>query len=181
MKQLLRLVRYYYLKMVREHGTPEYIARGWALGMAVGFVVPIGIQLVVAVPLSFVLRGSKIGAALGTCITNHFTVLVIYPVQCYLGNKIIGGDLSFAGIRAALGDVFREKTFDSLIALGDHLLWSFFAGGILLAAIATLLTYWGVRRLVSTYRRIKERKLKIRRRKLQPRSPAKQKDKGSSL
>ena len=65
-----RVKRYFkllYSKVVRGSGTPEYIARGWALGMFVGCFIPIFCQLIVAVPLSslsffILLKSSKISA-----------------------------------------------------------------------------------------------------------------------
>ena len=60
-----------YLKIVREKATPEYIARGWSIGMFFGCLIPIGGQLFCSIPTAFLLKGSKIGAVLGTFITNH--------------------------------------------------------------------------------------------------------------
>ena len=60
-----RLFRYYYNKAVSEKGTPEYVARGWAIGMFIGFAVPFGLQLMVSVPLAFLLKGSKLGSVVG--------------------------------------------------------------------------------------------------------------------
>ena len=92
-EKISRLVRYYYNKAVREKGTPEYIARGWAIGMFVGFAVPFGLQLVISIPLSFLMKGSKLGATVGTMATNHFTIFIIYPFQCWLGSRLIGNPL----------------------------------------------------------------------------------------
>ena len=63
-----------YHKMVREKASPEYIARGWAIGMFYGCLAPFGTQLLLSIPTSFLLKGSKIGATFGTLLTNHFTV-----------------------------------------------------------------------------------------------------------
>ena len=76
-----RLFRYYYNRAVREKGTPEYVARGWAIGMFVGFAVPFGLQLVVSVPLAFLMKGSKLGSVVGTMTTNHFTIFLIYLID----------------------------------------------------------------------------------------------------
>ncbi|MCQ2379159.1 MAG: DUF2062 domain-containing protein, partial [Victivallaceae bacterium] len=78
-----RLIAVYHLT-VRGKGTPEYIARGWAAGVAVGCVIPVFCQLAIAVPLSFLVRGSKIGAILGTFITTPPTAIVIYPIQIWI-------------------------------------------------------------------------------------------------
>lgn len=144
-----------YAKIVRDDGSPDYIARGWAIGMFIGCVVPMSLQLIISIPLSFVLRGSKIGAALGTFITNPFTVLVLYPAQCWVGNKIIGGDLTWkATEQAALGLIKLDLT--GFFHLGWDLIASFFIGGFLLALVLTPVTYFTVYRLVGRYRRIKE-------------------------
>ena len=45
-----RIVKYYYLKVMRNSGSPEYIARGAALGIFIGFAIPIGFQIAAAVP-----------------------------------------------------------------------------------------------------------------------------------
>ena len=66
-----------YLKIVREKASPEYIARGWAIGMFYGCLIPFGFQLICSIPTAFLLKGSKIGASVGTLITNHFSVFII--------------------------------------------------------------------------------------------------------
>lgn len=149
-----RKLIYLYAKIVRDDGSPSYIARGWAIGMFIGCVIPMSAQLVISIPLSFVLRGSKIGAALGTFITNPVTVLFIYPAQCWVSNKIIGGDLTWeATEKAARGIV--KLDFSGFLHLGGDLIASFFIGGFLLAAVCTPITYFGVYHLVVRYRRIK--------------------------
>ena len=41
-----------YGKIVGERKSAEFIARGWALGVFVGSVIPFGIQIYIALPLS---------------------------------------------------------------------------------------------------------------------------------
>ena len=50
--KLKKILTFYYMKAVRDKGTPEYIARGWAIGMFVGFAIPFGLQLAISIPLS---------------------------------------------------------------------------------------------------------------------------------
>jgi uncharacterized protein (DUF2062 family) len=94
------------------------------------------------------MRGSKIGATLGTFITNHFTIFIIYPLQCYVGNHLIGGSLSWEEICNAMDEVLEKQSFESLFVLSTDLIWSFFIGGAILTALTTPLTYIGVKRLV---------------------------------
>lgn len=150
-----RKLLYAYSKIVRADGTPEYIARGWAIGMFIGMFIPMSFQLTISIPLSFLMRGSKIGATLGTLVTNPLTVIFIYPFQCWLGNRLIGGDLSWNAIKDAIKGLLTEADFASFAALGWDIILSFFAGGLLFAVIATPLTYIAVYHLVLRYRRLK--------------------------
>ena len=158
MEKVRRLVRYYYNKAVREKGSPEYIARGWAIGMFIGFAVPFGLQLLVSIPLSFLLKGSKLGATVGTLATNHFTIFIIYPFQCWLGSYLIGNPLSFSEISSGLEEVIKNQDYETLFLLGKELVISFFVGGFLLAFISTPICYYLVKTLVIRYRAAKEKR-----------------------
>ena len=147
-----------YSKILKEKATPEYIARGWAIGMFYGCLVPFGLQLACSIPTSFLLKGSKIGATFGTLLTNHFTVFVIYPAQCWVGNKLMGGDLSYAKIEEAMMDVISKGSWAALLALGGELVAAFFIGAAILTAVMTPVTYFGVLHLVRRYRKAKEKK-----------------------
>ncbi len=154
---IVRYTKFMYTKIVRGRGSPDYIARGWALGVFVGCVVPVFCQLIIAVPLSFVLRGSKIGAAAGTFVTTPPTAVFIYPLQIWVGNRFLGGGLSFESIRKASTDMLFAGNWDGFVQMGMELIAAFFAGGLLWAAVMTPVTYFLVRFLVVRYRELRER------------------------
>jgi uncharacterized protein (DUF2062 family) len=147
-----------YIKIVREKATPEYIARGWAIGMFYVCLIPFGFQLICSIPTAFLLKGSKIGATVGTFITNHFTIFIIYPAQCYVGNKIMGGNLTFAATKQVMKDLLEKQNYEALLALGWDLVIAFFIGGALLTAIMTPVTYIFVKRLVAAFQARKNQK-----------------------
>lgn len=153
-KMMIRL----YMKAVTDKGTPEYIARGWGLGVFIGLLIPFGFQLMVSIPLSFVLKGSKLGAMVGTLVTNHVSIIVIYPAQCYIGNKLIGGTLTFAHLEEKMKDVIIRQEYGVLLSLGWEIVLSFFAGGALFAVIAAPIAYYGVKALVKRYRLMREKR-----------------------
>ena len=148
--------RKFYLKIVREKATPEYIARGWSIGMFFGCTIPIGGQLICSIPAAYLLKGSKIGAVLGTFLTNQITVFFIYPAQCYAGAKLLGLDLSYCEIKTKLKDLMEASDLlefrDALMALAGDLSVSFLVGGAIMAAVLTPITYFLVKRMVITYR-----------------------------
>lgn len=145
-------------KMVRDPLPPARVAAGWALGMFAGCFIPFGLQLIVTVPLSFRFRVSKIGATVGTLITNPVTIFFIYPVQCWVGSRLVGAPLSwdhltndvFPVLKSA--SVFSGEGLQAISSLGWSVLGGFFAGGLLLALLLTPTTYFLVLRLVTRYR-----------------------------
>ena len=145
-------IKILYKKIVSEEASPEFIARGWAIGMFYGCLIPFGLQLMLSIPTAFILKGSKVGATIGTFITNHFTVFIIYPLQCYVGSILLQNGLSYATIKEAMLKVINEQTYDSLISCGTDLVYSFFMGGFLLTAIMTPITYFSVLLMVRKYR-----------------------------
>lgn len=157
---LLRRLRAYLLelrrKILHDKLPPERVALGWAIGMFYGCLIPFGFQLILSVPTAIALKASKIGATVGTLITNPFTIWVIYPVQCYVANHLIGGDLTYAAIGRAMKKVIEAGDYATLLSLGWELVVSFFLGGALLAAVCVPATYVSVKRMVERHRRKKE-------------------------
>jgi len=133
-------------QMVRDPLPPEDVAAGWALGMFVGCAIPFGLQLVVSVPLAMMMRVSKIGATLGTLITNPLTIFFIYPAQTWaVYNVFFGG--------REMGELPTEWTRETVMALSGPVIISFFLGGIFLALVLTPITYFAVKHIVIGYRK----------------------------
>ncbi len=158
-KYLKRKMLSLYGRIVREKASPEYIARGWAIGMFYGCLIPFGFQILCSVPTAWLLKGSKVGSVLGTFLTNYFTVFLIYPAQCFVGNRLIGGGVSYREIEEAFKNVIKDQRYEALFAIGGELIAALFVGGAMLTLITTPLTYWGVKKLVIQNRKRKEKKL----------------------
>ena len=133
-------------KMLGDPLPPEDVAAGWALGMFVGCAIPFGLQLVVSVPLAMMMRVSKVGATVGTLITNPVTIFFVYPAQTYVVYNLLFG-------HREMGELPTEWTRQSVMALSGPVMISFFLGGLLLALVLTPITYFTVKRIVVTYRR----------------------------
>ena len=152
----------FYITIVHEESSPDFIARGWGIGVFYGCSIPFGLQLICSIPTAFVLKGSRTGAILGTFITNHITILVIYPIQCFVGAKILGmNDLTYSSIKDSLYSIMSTPSIESFRELcmeAKNIACAFFLGGFVLAAIMTPCTYFFVRYVVVKYRK---RKTKI--------------------
>ena len=132
-------------KMVRDPLPPEDVASGWALGMFVGCAVPFGLQLLVSIPLAMMMRVSKVGATVGTLITNPFTIFFIYPAQTWIVYNLLFGSRE-------MGELPKEWTREAVMAMSGPVIASFFLGGLLLALILSPITYFVVKGIVVRYR-----------------------------
>lgn len=152
-------------RIARDRASPEFVARGWAIGMFYGCTIPFGFQLILSIPTALLLKGSKVGATLGTLITNHFTIFLIYPAQCWAGTvvlRLLGARVT--PVSAIVDDLHRVGSFSMLSGefwhelgqLGGMVMASFFIGGALLALVCVPLTYFGVLRFVRARRARRE-------------------------
>ena len=141
-------------KMVKDPLPPEDVAAGWALGMFIGCSIPFGLQLVVSIPLAMMMRVSKIGATVGTLITNPVTIFFIYPAQTWVMYNLLFGNRE-------MGELPTEWTRQSVMAMSGPVIISFFLGGLLLALILSPITYFVVKRIVIKYRSLWQKKNSI--------------------
>ena len=89
------------------------------------------------------MRVSKIGATLGTFITNPVSIFFIYPAQTFVVNRLLfGGSLTYSKLANT------EWTWAAVRRLGAEVMASFFLGGFLLAIILTPIAYFSVKRVV---------------------------------
>ena len=140
-------------KVVHDPLPPEDIAAGWALGVFVGCAVPFGLQLVISIPLALMMRVSKIGATLGTLITNPVSIFFIYPAQTFVVNRLLfGGSLTYSRLAET------EWTWAAVRRLGAEVMASFFLGGFMLAIVLTPIAYFFVKRIVVRTRALRARR-----------------------
>ena len=151
-------IRQHYLRMMKHHGSPESIGRGAATGLAVAFVIPFSLQMLVAFPLAMLLKAAKLPALLFTWVTNPITIPFLYPLQCYVGSYIIGRPLSYGSLQETSKSLIETPTFAKLLGLGIDIVLSFFAGGLLFGSASALIGYVIMVKSVRSYRKRKEQR-----------------------
>lgn len=154
--------KWLYRKIVLQEGSPESVARGAAIGLFTGFVIPIGFQTFVVFPLAFLFRANKILSFVFTMVTNPYTVFFIYPLQCYIGSLILMRPMSMGDIEIRLRCILREQTFQSLMNLGGDVAGPFLAGGALLGIVSAPIGYFASYGMIQRYRQRKEARLRKR-------------------
>jgi uncharacterized protein (DUF2062 family) len=144
-ESLRRAARYWYLRLVRIQATPHNIALGLAVGVFAGLLPILPFQIAVAVTLAFIVRGSKIAAALGTWITNPLNWVPFYMMCYYIGKAVAPFEIP------AFNPTRLEMT--QMIELG----WKFFAvmlvGGLVVAVPGSIVTYIATYKGMVLYRR----------------------------
>ena len=150
-----------YLKIVKAEGTPECIARGVAVGLTVGLILPIGFQTLPALALAFLLKANKVLSWTFTCVSNPASVFILYPIQCWVGSYIVFRPLSLNSFSSRFSSLTEasslSETFRALGELGADVMIPFFAGGVFFALVSAPIGYVVSRRLVLAYLRRKER------------------------
>ncbi len=163
----------WYIKIVKNEGTPHNLALGLALGVFAGFIIPTGFQIVFALALAWLFKGSKILAVTGTFITNPWTGPFFIAGECWVGSVILGYDLSIPNVTKQIGEILDAVDWTSLSsitamfkalagAIGLEVLLSFLLGGAVFAVVLSIPTYYLALVCVKLYRRRKELRLKLK-------------------
>ena len=162
MMDIKRYVRSLYMKVAKAEGTPESIAKGVAIGLICGLIIPIGLQTVPALVLAVIFKANKFLSWTFTCVTNPASVFFIYPVQCWIGSYLIFRPLTFARLHKDLEALATIETFADALTVFSAMSWSiiipFFVGGIFFAVVSAIPGYWLSLKLARKYQARKERK-----------------------
>ncbi len=123
--------------------SPHHLALGLAIGVFVGFLPIMGIQMWVALPLAMALKANKLLAMAGVWISNPVTFIPFY-YACYRFGLWLHEPmkpLSVDQFRELLHDVSMER----FLELGDSLVVPLTLGCTVLGVIFGTLTYFGLR------------------------------------
>ena len=141
-----RQIRYYYLQFIRLRGEPRELALGIAFGIFAGLMPIMPFQMALAVALALFFKGSKITAALGTWISNPLNWYFIYYYSYKIGASLLGlsgqGKI-FASVMASVrqGDE-PMAIITKIVGAGSTMMASFFVGGLVLAIIVAVPSYF---------------------------------------
>jgi len=141
-----RAARYFYLRFIRLKGDPSVLARGVAVGTFIGITPTIPLHSIMALFLSFILRGSKVAALLATfIISNPLTFFPQYYLSWQIGNWLLPGKHSWEDVSELINLVVTGAKFNETLAAFSHVgtnsLTVLILGGIVLAIPFTFVFY----------------------------------------
>jgi uncharacterized protein len=158
-KKIFRLIKKYYLQVLRSKGSPYSIAMGMALGLFWGMaLLPLYGQSLVAIGFAWIFRANKVLAFAGTWISNPYTTPFLCPVLCYIGAKVVGIQLTFAHIQSAVKDIITLFSFEKAFELGSNLIISFLVGSTIVGIITGIIGYFITYKFIVNYRKLKDKK-----------------------
>ena len=124
-------------------GDPHYVAMGMAIGVFIGITPTMPFHTVLAVALAFILRGSKVAAALGVWFCNPITAPIFYWGSYKAGMYLLGNHAPF--------DVKFESILE-LLDLGMDVTIAMIAGGVILGILPGIASYFITRKIITTLR-----------------------------
>jgi uncharacterized protein (DUF2062 family) len=142
-----RLARYYYLRFIRLKGHPSVLARGVAIGTFIGITPTIPFHTIIALGLSFILRGSKVAALLATfLVSNPLTFFPQYYLSWQIGNRLFPGKHSWEDVAELINLIVNGAQFKETLAALSHVgmnsLVVLIGGGIVLATPFAVAFYY---------------------------------------
>ena len=141
-------------RATRLSGTPHSIAAGAACGVAISFTPFIGFHLLGAFLLCLLVRGNYLAAAAGTLVGNPWTFPFIWVAIYQLGHALLG-------TRAA--QTVEHWDLATFFVKVEAVFWPMVVGGLPLALIAGLATYFPLLRMIAAYQEARARRRQSRR------------------
>lgn len=160
--KFLRLLKAFYIRIIRSKHTVHSIALAVAVGIFVGCFVPPGLHTVVVLLLAFLLKIDKILSFATTWIANPYTMPFMYPAFCYVGSRFINPSLTFKHIEHILINSIKDSSWDSFKFIGEEIFFSFLIGGFIAGMVLGLIGYFLTYIFLKKYRLNKTIRRQIR-------------------
>jgi len=145
----------FYNRFLSLNGRPEEIARAMALGVFIGVTPTIPFHTALIMVICLIFRQNITAAILGaTIISNPVTIPFLYLAGYEVGRIVLG----------VSENPFNVTSYDvrSLLEIGWHIVYPLMVGGLLLAVVFTVPSYF------ITYHAV----VKLRTRNVEPIEPA---------
>jgi uncharacterized protein len=151
---------YFWNRLVCLNDSPHAIALGLSLGIFVGFLPLMGVQMAVVLAFAIPFRkANKFSAIAGVWISNPVTVIPLYAFIYWVGTLFYRNEevLSYPLFRERITDVleldgFLDKTA-SFLGIGADLFIPMFIGGTFAGIIVGFIAYFISKKVIVYYRR----------------------------
>lgn len=142
-------LRFFEIRVKRQKGSVEYVAKGLAIGVATSFLPFIGFHLAIILAACFIMRSSMIAGVVGSLVGNPWTFPVIW-LWCYnLGQLILGSGMHVESIPFELS---FEAITTNFMMFWWEVLWPMTVGGVPTGLLLGFMTFYLTMIHVKSYR-----------------------------
>lgn len=146
-RNLKRAATRIYCRFIKLKGEPRQIALGFSLGVMIGMTPFFGAHILSCLIIASLLGWSKLAAMVGVNITNVVTIPIIYPLNYWVGAKLLGASRPFNW-----PDNVNGSAVLGLIKQSPMVIVDLFVGGLILGLPIAVGGYVFVLRAVRLYR-----------------------------
>ncbi len=166
-KGYARAWHYLVWRVKRRPGTPEFIARGFAIGAAINFWPILFTHFICGIVLCWIFGGDLIAMFIGTLLGNPWTFAIVYPLMYKIGKILLGlrpihQETSLDTVEEVWAKIWPIESWDSLLNAFREVIFPMMLGGFLLGLPCALLAYFIARNTVRVYQ-AQRRKLIMKR------------------
>ncbi|MBI5025145.1 MAG: DUF2062 domain-containing protein [Nitrospirae bacterium] len=147
-------LRKFYHQIIDIDDTPEKIALGMAIGIALGILPTFGIGTFLAIGLAFLLRANRLSAILGTFIMNPWVAPFFWMLSYAIGGLFLGK--GWSNIQAEW-ELYKNNAKSLGELIGKDILLPYIIGNVILTVILAITGYIITLKLVRIYRETKKR------------------------
>ncbi|MBB3947977.1 hypothetical protein GGQ73_003951 [Rhizobium skierniewicense] len=151
-----RSLRYLKLRLVRLSASPYSVAAGVAVGVAVAWTPFLGIHILIAMALAFVIRANLVAAALGTTFANPLTFPLIWASTWELGHLLLGRSDQNVSSHVDFSQIFSHMNF---LQLWQPVLEPMTIGALIPATLSAGVAYVSVYMVIRGFRARKDQML----------------------
>ncbi len=124
------------------------ISSGFACGSMVSFTPLLGLHFILAVIFAFLIRGNFIAALIGTVVGNPITFPFIWGLIYKVGTYVTNIEHV---------DISRKINFDMIINQTYEIFFPMLLGGIIIAPLIWIISYFLIYSFISSYKRRKNK------------------------
>ena len=153
-----RSTQYLFHRIGRLPGTPHSTAAGFACGAAISFTPFVGLHIVLAGLVAWIIRANIMAAVIGTAVGNPWTFpfiwTFIFKLGVWLGAAGAGAnvnELDFQKIFSSSLDAIFTYDLSYLFETAWPVFWPMFIGGIPCFIVVWILFYLPLRPLIRRY------------------------------
>ena len=128
--------------------SPYAISSGFACGSMVSFTPLLGLHFILAVIFAYIIRGNFIAALIGTVVGNPLTFPLIWGVIYKIGTYVT----TIKHVK-----LNQEINFDMIINQTYEIFFPMFVGGIIIAPMVWIITYFIIYSFISSFKNRKNK------------------------